>query len=367
MRFALKLFVLLFVSILFLGCNSKEDKEIKIGFIAGLSGKYSSLGISVRDGFLLAFDEINYRIDGKHVVVIEKDDKQDVKEAKKAIKYFLNNDIKLVVGNATSSMTKISLEEINKHENALLLSATASGDEFTHKDDNFLRIQVENSEKRYKTLLKHIKSKGYQDIFFIYDSRNISYINGYEKIFQKMFIKDGGKEFVGSIDLNTQYNKILEQLQLHKNDLIMIVGNSIDTANIIQYIRHNKITTDILGSGWAKTIDFITNGGKAVEGVYFSTSYDDNAKDTKFIEFANKFEKKYNKKASAFAAQGYELGQILIQNLQKSSNIETLKQRILDIEKYKGLQGDIVFDKYGDIQRDYFMIQVIHKSFQKID
>jgi len=355
------------MALLFFGCGEKENDDIKIGFIAGLSGKYSSLGISIRDGFLLAFDEINYKIDGKQVTVIQKDDKQDIEEAKKAIKYFINNNIKLVVGNATSSMTKISITEVNKHKDMLLISATASGYEFTHKDDNFLRVQVENSQKRYGTLLKYIKKKGYKNIFLIYDSRNISYVDGYKDIFQNMILENDGEEFVGSVDLNSKYNLIKEQLQLHKSDLILIVGNSIDTANIIQYIRHHNITTDILGSGWAKTMDFITNGGKAVEGVSFSTPYDDHSKDIKFVEFVNKFEKKYNKKPSVFAAQGYELGQILIQNLQESSDITTLKKRILDRGKYKGLQGDIIFDKYGDIKRDYFMIKVIEKSFKKID
>ena len=77
------LFILLIISIIFAGCSDKSDDDIKIGFVAGLSGKYSNLGTNVRDGFILAFDEIDNKIDGKKIKIIQKDDKQDNEEAKK--------------------------------------------------------------------------------------------------------------------------------------------------------------------------------------------------------------------------------------------------------------------------------------------
>jgi len=364
----IKIFIsLLIACIFFIGCNEKNEDELKIGFLAGLSGKYSALGIDIRDGFLLAFDEIDYTINEKKIRIIQKDDKQDKKEAQKVIEYFIKNDIKIIVGNATSSMTKISFDEVNKQKEMLLFSATASSNEFSSKDDNFLRTQVESSAKRYKTLLNYVDSKGYEKIFVIYDSKNLSYANGYLQVFQEMLVQSGGNKFVEAMDLNNNYETIIDALKTTKNDLILIVGNSIDSANIIQYIRHSKITTDILGSGWAKTTDFITNGGKSVEGVVFSTGYDDNSKDKNFLEFVNKFEKKYKVKPSVFAAQGYELGKILIENLLISTETKTLKSRILQTSKYSGLQGDIIFDKYGDVDRDYFMMEVKNQSFEKIN
>ncbi len=361
-----RLFVFILLSLFFIGCGDKKKEEIKIGFVAGLSGKYSALGVSIRDGFTLAFDEVNNEINGQKVKIIQKDDKQDKVEAKKAIDFFIKNNIKLVVGNATSSMTAVTFPIVNKHKDMLLFSATASSNDFTKKDDNFLRIQVEHSEKRYKSLLDYVLSNGHKNIFYIYDSKNIAFTKGYDGLFQNMFMKNGGNKFVHKINLNNSNEDILEKLNSVKHDLILIIGNSIDSANIIQYIRVNKINTKIIASGWAKTMDFITNGGKAVEGVLFATPYDDKSNDKAFIEFKQKFKTKYNKTPSVFAAQGYELGQILIKNLKNSSDISTLKQRILKIKKYDGLQGDIIFDKYGDIFREYFIMEVKDKEYTKI-
>ncbi len=362
-----KVILLLVISLVFIGCGEKDKDDIKIGFVAGLSGKYSALGTSIRDGFTLAFDEINYKINNKKVLIIEKDDKQDEKEAEKIIKDFIKKDIKLVVGNATSSMTAISIPIINKQKDMLLVSATASSGDFSVIDDNFIRLQVEHSEKRYKALLDYIDKTKVKDIFFIFDSKNYKYAKDYEKILEKVLVKNKGNKFVAKVDLNNDYKNIEEKLKSTKHDMILIVGNSVDTANIIQYIRLKQINTTILASGWAKTMDFIEHGGKAVEGVVFATGYDDNSKDKLFIDFVKKFKAKYNRQPSVFSAQGYELAQILIKNLKKSYDISTLKNRILKTKKYDGLQGDIIFDKYGDVFREYFIMEVKDREFVKVD
>ena len=106
---------------------------IKIGLVAGLSGKYSSLGTDVRNGTVLAFEDINYRINNTQFELMQKDDKQNKKEAKKLIEEFIEDDIKVIIGNSTSSMTKISLESIKKENDVMLISPTASSDDFSFK------------------------------------------------------------------------------------------------------------------------------------------------------------------------------------------------------------------------------------------
>jgi len=354
------------IIILFTACNEKQEDEIKIGFVAGLSGKYSSLGISVRDGFTLAFEEIDYKINNQKIKIIQKDDKQDSKEAKKVIEFFIKNDVKLIVGNTTSSMTKVSLHLIKNHKDMLMISATASSSDFTKKDDNFLRVQVDNSPKRFEYLANDLLEYGYKDIFFIYDSKNQAYTDDYSMILEEVLIHKGGKKYTAKIDLNEPYETILKKLKSTKNDLILIVGNAVDSANLIQYLRVNKITTKVLGSGWAKTNDFIVNGGEFVEGVLFSEGYDDGSQHKNYLEFSKKYKKRYNTRPSVFATQGYELAKILIQNLKENSDIGSLKNNILKKKIYEGLQGEMVFDKYGDVMREFFMMEVKNKKFVRV-
>jgi len=286
----IKYFIILtLIFVTFISCGKKED-TIKVGLVVGLSGKYSVLGSGVRDGVILAFEEIKYKVNNLHIKLIQKDDMQDEKQDQKVINELLKEDVKIIIGNATSSMTAVSIQQLKKHQDILLMSATASSQDFSHLDDNFLRIQVEHSKKRYKALLKYLHKHKHKNVFVIYDSKNLSYAKGYFHFFQDMIVQTGGNKFVASVDLNTNYEDILKKLKSTKHDLILIVGNSVDTANILQYIRLHGINTKVLASGWAKTIDFIQNGGKAVEGVIFSTGYDDNSKDIVQRVSANAFE-----------------------------------------------------------------------------
>lgn len=346
-----------FVIIFMAGCENKSNKDINIGFVAGLSGKYSTLGNDVRDGFLLAFNTIDYKINNHHINIIQKDDMQDKEANKKAINYFIKNNIKLIVGNATSSMTMQSLKILKKHQDMLLLSATASSTQLSDKDDNFLRVQVANGKNKFKMISNYFTSHNLDKAFFLYDSKNSSYVKDYAN----------GLQHIAALDINTPKEKIAQEIKNTKPNLIVIVANSLDSANIIQYLRYNQITAQIFCSAWAMDDNFTQNGGKAIENVLFITSYNPNSKSPNFKKFVQQYQANYHKFPSNNAMEGYELAQIIIQNLTQSPELKTLKQRILSTKSYKGLQVNITFNKYGDVQRKYYMVQVKNGRFVKID
>ena len=361
-------YILLFFSIIFtLGCENKNTSDIKIGFVAGLSGKYSTLGNDVKDGFLLAFDNIDYKINNQKVRIIQQDDMQNKINNKKAINYFIQNNIKLIVGNTTSSMTMQSLKILKKHQDMLMLSATASSTQLSNKDDNFIRVQVANDTNKFKLISDYILTNKFDKIFFLYDSKNNHYSKDYEDILENILITNGAHPYMAKVDINTPKEKIVKNIKNINPNLIIIVANSLDSANMIQYIRFNNISSQIFCSGWAMDDDFIQNGGKAIENVLFTTAYNSNDNSPQFKSFTQHYQELYHKIPSENAMQGYELAQIIIQNLQQSEDIGTLKKRILSKKIYKGLQGDIVLNRYGDATRKYYIVTVKNRKFVRID
>lgn len=59
------------------GCNHEEP--IKIGFVGGLTGRVSDMGIAGRDGAQLAIEESNARngVGGQSVLLLVRDDRQE--------------------------------------------------------------------------------------------------------------------------------------------------------------------------------------------------------------------------------------------------------------------------------------------------
>ena len=360
--------LLLFLLIITLSsCQKNTTDEIKIGFVAGLTGKYSSTSVKIRDGFMLAFHEINYKINNKKVIIIQKDDKQDPKIAKEIAKYFIKNNIKLIVGNATSSMTNITLNQIKNKNDFLLASVTASSRDFSNKDDNFIRTQVADSQKQYDQLSLYLKKNSIKKVVYIYDKNNINYVNGFFEFFQDMLIKSGGIKFVATNLIQDKHQDIIDKLNSISYDMILIVANSSDTANLIQRLKINNINKQIMISQWANTSDFIEFGGKAIENVIVNTAYSDESRNNKFLHFKNKFKEFYKTDASIYEAKGYEMAKILIENLKKTTDISKLKDEIINGKTYNGLQGNIIFNKYGDTNKKYFVMKLINGKFIKIN
>ena len=362
-----KLLLLCFTILVFTSCQNDKNDEIKIGFVAGLTGKYSTTSVKIRDGFIMAFQEIDYKINTKKIKIIQKDDKQDPKIAKQIVDEFIKNNVNLIVGNATSSMTKVTLDALKNKHNFLLASITASSKEFSNKDDNFIRVQVSDSQEQYDELSLYLQKNNIKKVFFIYDKNNENYANGFFDFFQNMLISTGGENFIGTNTIQDSYNTILSNLKKSKYDMILIVANSSDTANLIQRLKLNNINKQIMISQWANTSDFIEFGGKAVEGVIANSAYFTASKDIKFLEFKDRFKEFYKTDASLYEAKGYEMAQILIENLKRTTDISKLKNEILKNKVYSGLQGDIIFNEYGDTNKKYFVTKLQNGEFIKID
>ncbi len=140
------------------------------------------------NGVILAFEQKDYKVGDKKIKLIFKDDKQDVELNKKIINEFIQKDIKIVIGNVTSTMSKISMSIINKHKDMFMISASSASNEFSGKDDQFFRVHVANNEQRFDSFSKFVLKEGYKRVYGIYDPFNATYTKDYIINFEKKAI-----------------------------------------------------------------------------------------------------------------------------------------------------------------------------------
>ena len=356
---------ILFVSscIIYFYQNSKEI--IKIGFVGALTAKYSDLGNPMMNGIILAFEEEKYEINGKKIQLIFKDDKKDEATNRQIVNDFINQGIKIVMGNVTSSMSKISMSIINQHKDMFMISAASASNEFSGIDDQFFRVHAANNEQRFDSYTKYIKSKNFNKIYGIYDPGNITYTKDYLENFEKSFILNGGEKFIKYAKTDENLDDLIKNIYDSNPDLILICANSVDAARVVQYIRMKGLKTQIASSEWAMTPAFIENSGKASEGIIFNMDFDENSKNEYFLNFAKKYKEKYNIAPSVYASKGYELARVIIELLEIGDQTE-LKKNLLIKKEFKGLQDTIIFDKYGDVIRQFNTFKVVNGKFEKI-
>ena len=363
--FLIACILFLIVSFLLILFFSKKKELIKIGFVGALTSKYSDLGNPMMNGITIAFEEENYEINGKKIELIFKDDKKDEAVNRQIINDFINQGIKIVIGNVTSSMSKISMSIINEYKDMFMISAASASDEFSGIDDQFFRVHVANNAQRFDIFTKYIKNNNYKRIYGIYDPGNITYTKNYLESFEKSFIFNGGEKFIKYTQTNKNLDDLVEEIGNLNPDLILICANSVDAARVVQYLRIKNIKTQIASSEWAMTPAFIENTGRNSEGIIFNIDYDENSKSEDFINFSNKFRKKYQMEPSLFASKGYELAKVIIELLKMGEQTE-VKKNLLIKREFKGLQDTIVFDEYGDVLREFNMFKVTNGKFEKI-
>lgn len=356
---------IVFIAVLALYDNKKEEEIVKIGFIGALTGKYSVLGNAMMNGVYLALEDHNYKAGNKKIELILRDDKQDVELNKKYINEFISNDIKIVIGNVTSTMSKVSMSIINKHDDMFMISAATASNEFTARDDRFFRVHVANNPKRFDGFTQCMINDGYKKVYGIYDPFNRTYTKDFLENFEKSFIRNGGEEFLAYNKTDVNLDKLVEDIQKVNPDLILICANSVDTARVIQYLRLKNIDTKIASSEWAMTNEFVENGGKAVEGVLFNIDYDSNSTSARYMAFAKKYKEKYKVQPSMFASKAYELTEIIIDSLKKGDETQ-IKEQVLAKRVYQGLQDEIIFDQYGDVKRKFYNFTIKDGQYKKV-
>lgn len=363
-KFLIISIIFLFIAI-FYGFFIKKEEEIKIGFVGALTAKYSVLGNAMMNGIFLAFEEEDFKINDKKVKLIFEDDKRDPEVNKRIINSYIEEGVKIVIGNVTSSMSKVSMSIINNYDDMFMISAASASNEFSGKDDRFFRVHVANNAQRFNSFTKYIQDSGFKNIYGLYDPDNITYTKDYLENFEKNWMEKGEKSFIKYEKSNIELDKLANDIKTLDPDLILICANSVDVAKIVQYLRTHGIDKEIASSEWALTNTFIENSGKYSEDIIFNIDFDENSQNEKFLQFVKNYELKYNTKPSMFASKGYELAKIIIELLKVGKETE-LKENLLKIKKFEGLQDTIVFDKYGDVIRTFYTFRVKDGKFVKV-
>ncbi|MEI6314639.1 MAG: ABC transporter substrate-binding protein [Syntrophus sp. (in: bacteria)] len=368
-KFVLALVCILGLVAFFTGISDAADKNAyKIGFVGGLTGKSSDLGIQGRSGVTLAVEEINQQggVNGRQLKLITKDDKQDSQTALKVDRELIDEGVVVIIGHMTSAMTEAALPLINERK-IPILSPTTSTNKLTGIDDYFLRvinanIQLTNLEADYafrKLKLRRIAT--------IYDLSNRAYSEDFAANFKARFERLGGKviavdNFRAGPDVS--FKNIAKKILQRKPDGLLIVAGALDTAMICQHVRMAGSKIPVLVSGWAQTPDLLRHGGPAVEGIIATQYVDHDSLVKPFVEFRKRYRTRFGDVEPTFAVvMGYEAVMVVKDALSKNPDPTKLKETILKQKTFNGLQGAFEIDSYGDAKRKAYIVTVRKNRF----
>lgn len=347
--------------VLICGCNDK--KTIKIGYIGGLTGRNGDLGTAGRDGALLAIEAVNASggIGGRSLELIIRDDKSDPVEAARVVKELVDDKVMAVVGPMTSAMASATIPVIDAAQTVMLApTVSGSGVDFTGRDDYFIRLNL-NSDTAAATAERMVKKLGIKSVAIVYDMANKSYSASLVAAFKARLVSLGGN-VVADQPFSSKEKPDLMMLAKSAADKkaqgILIVGGALDSAMLCQQLKKLGSTVPIFISEWGGTNEFLKAGGSAAAGVYIYQHFNSDSASPDFAAFKNDYTKRFGDPPSFAATYSHEAVSILATALKKDVNPSHLKDTITAIGQFKGLQGNIAIDRFGDPLRSFFLMQV---------
>ena len=347
------------ISLIISGCllgvsGCKEAEPIRIGFLGELTTRAAGLSASGRDGFLLAIEEVNAHggINGRKVEGLVQDTRAHEATALHAVRSLAERNVSAIVGPMTSQTAVAVLPLVNQAK-IPLVSPTVSTNMLNGLDDYFFRVYYTNAQAAALFAGELSAEKGLRRIAAIYDLSNSAYTEDWVNNFQAVAEQKSGSSIIRiPFDLHTDalfLDLAREALEANPEG-ILILANSIDTAMICQQLA--KIGTDIplYATGWSYSDDLIQFGGKSVEGLNIIQSADLQNPSDEVRHFVNAYQERFRSAPNFPALHAYDATRMILSVLEKTTDPETLRLELLNIEYFKGLQADLSFDRYGDLK-----------------
>lgn len=342
-----------------LACTRKEP--LKIGFVAGISGRVADLGISGLNGATLAVEEINRKggIGGRQVMLLVRDDEQNPDAARKAVLSLMDEKVEAVIGHMTSSMSMTTLPLFNEKK-MVLISPTTTTEALRGIDDYFFRVIDGTSAYAGKAAL-HLLEGGKTRVAAVYDLRNKAYTQSWFDDFTAEFEKRGGQlVHLGTFESGPDTAFLdLAKAALEKGpQAVLLISSAMDAAILCQQIRKLDKAMPIITSEWAATEQLIELGGPAVEGVELYQFFDRDSTLPNYLAFRKAYVERFSTEPGFASVAGYDAASVLLQSFQKTEGGRPLKEVLLGVGSFEGAQGPVSMDRFGDSKRQTFLATV---------
>ena len=353
----------LFFVLCLAACDQPPPEPIKIGLSINLSGRGGAAGEHIRDGAMLAVQEVNDSggINGRPLALLVRDDENSEAAIKKVDQSLIDEGVVAIFGHSYSSNTIIAYPLVTS-QNILLITAYAATNKLTGKDDLFLRTSVDCTLYAKKTAAL-FDTKDVRAVSVLMDMSNPGFVLDYVDSLKKFF--DGSIVEIGFTSReNADWQQIITDLLAPVPDAVLLLTEASMTGVAAQKLRSSGFEDALVGSVWTQTPSLFDYAGEAVENMSVVTFINPDNRAPAYLQFADRIKEKFNRPATARSTRAYEMIMILADALSRCEEITALDlKKALLAREYETLMGHVAFDANGDVVRPVYEVKVSDGRF----
>jgi branched-chain amino acid transport system substrate-binding protein len=354
-------FLLAFLPLCITGCSTISP--IRIGFTAELTGKQNELAISLRNGVLLAVEELNANggIDGRKIELVIEDDQGTPEGAREAENNLIDAGVAAIVGHLTSSQTAAGYP-VAQERGTVLISATASSATLTGIKDMFF-CTTPSTTYLGSEFAKYISGiRSLSSVAILLDEDNNAYSSSLADSFTTSLENAGGKISARVAFPGNSINDFIPYvygLRLSNPKAVLIIASPINAGLISQQIRLQNWDIPLFAAPWARGQELLRNGGDAIEGLELIIAYDADSPDPVLTAFTDRYVARFAQEPAFTATYGYEVIQVLAEALKiTNGRADGLPEALSGLSDISTLTSTITIDEYGDTIRPLFIQRV---------
>lgn len=341
------------ITLLFLLLNvpaSDAAGTVKIAAILSKTGKAALDNKNTLNGIRLAVEELNEKggLLGKEIELLELDNSSSALGSKLAADKAVKSNVIAVIGANYSSHSQ-AMAPVLQQAKIPMISPYATSPQVSLVGNYIFRIcYIDPFQGRVMANFSFHDLGARKAIVLI--NANMTYCEGLANYFSYNFKKLGGVILAEEnyLDKTADFSFLIEKIKNLEPDIIFLPGHLKDSGFIIKQARAAGISTTFAGGdGWNDTM--YKSVGSVIRGSYYSNHWhpDVSSKESKaFVE-------KYKKRSEEFDmgnALGHDCVFLLADAVKRAGilNTERIRDAIAATENFRGITGNIKFDRNGD-------------------
>ncbi len=369
MKRFLNILAVALVSFMFMATSS-YSKEVKVGVVLPMTGLVAAFGQSAWKGIELAQSMEPTAKDGTKIHLTLLDNKgTKVGTANAVSKLISSNHVKTLIGAITSSDTMAGAPIAERHHIPMISSSATNP--LVTKGTKYISRACFIDPFQGAVAAKYVYNNLHKKTATVMIERDQDYSVGLAHAFIKAFKKLGGKvvsvAFFQSTDQD--YSAQISTIKAKNPEVIYMPSYYQEIALFCRQARQYGLNQPVLAGDGAEADALIKIGGKAVNGVTFTTHFDPHAAATPLTtKFVNLYNKKYKQNPDAMAALGADAYFIVLNAVSKAGGYKATPKKInyyiRHTKNFKGVTGVInINPKTGNAIKSAVIRKVVNGKF----
>ncbi|NUU01725.1 branched-chain amino acid ABC transporter substrate-binding protein [Herbaspirillum robiniae] len=344
------------------GVAQAAPRTVVIGLAAPMSGLSGSTGVSLERAAQLAIDDVNEGkpvIGGEPVVfkLLPQDDRADPRTGELIAEYFVKSKVAAVVGHWNSGVG-IPASKIYAAAGIPHVSPAVTAPAYTQQGfaTAFRVVPHDGDGARHTAeyVLGEMKARS----IVIIDDRTVfgaAYAAEFAKSVTALKGKVAAHYTVSS--KTSDFNNILRSARSLNPDVVFFAGIDAQAAQLANDIRRLNIQAPLVGIGGLVGPTFLKLAGPAGEGTIVVEPGLPSYKGPQWTHFESAWKARYKEEIYLYAPFAYDAVRTIVAAMRDANSTDNAKVTAeLHKIRYRGISGNIAFDKDGNLLDPVFTL-----------